>query len=562
MSLCHSAWPNTSVAWQAADAPIAVEAGAIATVQPLATEAGLGAYQRGGNAIDAAVAAALTLGVVDGHNSGIGGGCFILIHRADGTAFAIDGRETAPAAAHENMFLRDGKPQAGLSETGPLATGVPGAIAAYYRALRRHGNLSFAELLEPAAQIAENGFPLDSVSARRLASTADKLMQFSASKAIYFKPNGHPYGEGELLKQPDLAQTYRGIARQGPDYFYRGPVAQAVSEWMSKNGGMITANDFGNYEAKTRDAIVTNYRGYDVIGFPPPSSGGVHVAEMLNILEPFDLRAMHQRDPVQLLHVIAEAMKLAFADRAYWLGDADFADVPRGLIDKEYGRLLSQRINVDRATPVPEHGEPPQWKSDLFERHTTHVAAADKLGNWVAITATVNTSFGSKVVVPGTGVVLNNQMDDFSVFPGVPNFFGLVGAINNAVAPGKRPLSSMSPTIVLKDGRPVLTVGAAGGPKIITQVLLAIVRTIDLQMPLDEAIAQPRIHHQWSPDKLMVEHSMDATIIQRLKQFGHVIDVLPLHSAGVTQAIGWKSNGQLWPVHDPRIPGQASVYVP
>ncbi len=531
----------------------------VASVQPLATNAGLEAYRRGGNAVDAAVATALTLGVVDTPNSGIGGGCFILIRRADGTIAAIDGREMAPAAATRDMFLRDGKAVAELSQTGPLASAVPGALAAYSKAINEHGALTLPELLRPAADVAERGFALDRVYARRLKSTSPVLRRFEGSAAALLKPDGSPYAEGETLKQPDLARTYRAIAEHGPEWFYEGPFAEQVGGWMAANGGVMTAADFAAYRAVEREPVRSTYRDWDVIGFPPPSSGGVHVAQILNTLESFDLGAEHERDPVQATHLIVEAMKLAFADRAYWLGDADFAEVPLGLVDQEYADELAASIDPDAAAAVEGHGTPPDAATRLFnrqtaERHTTHIATADTEGNWVAITATVNTSFGSKVVVPGTGVVLNNEMDDFSAQPGVPNAFGLLGAENNSVQPGKRPLSSMSPTIVLRDSEPVMTIGAAGGPKIITQVVLGLVRTLDYGMPLQEAVATPRFHHQWRPDAVMIERSSPASLAVGLSELGHKTKAAP--SAGVTQAIGLDASGGLIGVHDPRVPGK------
>jgi gamma-glutamyltranspeptidase/glutathione hydrolase len=527
----------------------------IASVHPLATEAGLNAMRDGGNAVDGAVAAALTLGVVDGFNSGLGGGCFILLRTADGKFHAIDGRETAPAAATRDMFVREGKPQIELSKTGPLASGVPGALAAYALAVREHGNRRLSELLLPAATIAENGFTLPEDYARRLAGVAEKMARFEGSRAVFLKPDGSPYRQGETLRQADLAKTYRGIADNGVEWFYRGPFAEKVAAWMADNGGIITAKDFADYRPQKRTPLVTQYREFTLVGFPPPSSGGVHVAQILNILENFHLKELYDDDPVSFIHVTAEAMKLAFADRAYWLGDPDFAKVPRGLIEQSYADELAGKIDLSRATSVKGYGTPPDASSDVF-RHTTHIAAADAEGNWVALTATINTTFGSKVVVPGTGVVLNNEMDDFAIMPGVPNAFGLVGAEANAVAPGKRPLSSMSPTIVLKDGQPVMTVGAAGGPKIITQVVLAIVNHLDLGMPLSEAVAAPRFHHQWSPNELMVEHTLDPAIQRRLRRLGH--QVREDSSAGVTQAIGRTEDGRFIGVHDPRVAGSAS----
>ncbi|NBP86699.1 MAG: gamma-glutamyltransferase, partial [Mycobacteriaceae bacterium] len=283
--------------------------------------------------------------------------------------------------------------------------------------------------------------------------------------------------------------------------------------------------DFAQYTLKKRAHLETQYRGYTILGFPPPSSGGVHIGQILNILEFFDLKSLGQGSP-DFIHVVAECMKLAFADRAFWLGDPEFTKVPRGLIDKEYARSLARRIDIRNATKVNTHSTPPDSASDVFEKHTTHFSAADADGNWVACTATINTSYGSKVVVPGTGVVLNNEMDDFSAQPGTANFFGLVGAEANAVAPGKRPLSSMSPTIVLKNGKPILSVGAAGGPTIITQTLLAIIHTVDFGRDPADALAQPRFHQQWSPDELRIEKKFSTEVRRELERRGHKLNEL------------------------------------
>lgn len=528
----------------------------VATVHPLATDAGINAFEQGGNAVDAAIAAVLTLGVVDNHNSGLGGGCFILIRKPDGTLVAIDGREKAPAAATSGMYIRNGKVDSLLSTFGPLAVGVPGALAAYNHAIEKCGQRELADLILPAAEIAARGFPLDHVYAGKLASKAKELAQFPGSRAALLKPDGSPYREGEILRQADLARSYRKIAEFGTSWFYQGEFARTVGEWMSANGGILTAKDFADYQSVEREPVITTYRDHQIIGFPPPSSGGVHVAQILNILECFNLGDEYRQDPVRATHITLEAMKLAFADRAYWLGDPDFANVPRGLIAKDYARELAKRIRPDRPSKVPAHGNPPRAQEALFGRHTTHVAAADSEGYWVAITATVNTSFGSKVIVPETGIVLNNEMDDFSSQPGVPNAFNLVGAENNAIAPGKRPLSSMSPTIVLdRDGKPVMTVGAAGGPKIITQVLLALIRKLDLRQELTDVVAAPRYHHQWRPDSVLLESAVPREIEKGLKRYGHKIE--KVEQSGILQAIALDADGRLLGAHDPRVPGKA-----
>ena len=530
------------------------EKGAVASVHPLATRAGLAVLQTGGNAIDAAVAIGLTLGIVDAHHSGIGGGCFMLIRRANGEFVAIDGREMAGAAATRDMFLRDGKADPALSQTGALACGVPGSVAAYSYALEKFGRRKFADLLEPAARIAEDGFPIDEVFARKLAETADELRRFEAARAIFLRPDGSALAEGDVLKQPDLAASYRAMAKEGAGWFYRGAFAERTAAWMKANGGILTAQDFAGYRIAIREPVRGTYRGCEVVGFPPPSSGGIHVLQILNILENFELKTMADAPRV---HVIAEAMKLAFADRAFWLGDPDFTPVPRGLLRKDYAKSLAARISLDRAVDVPAHGEPPDAATDVFGKHTTHFSTADAEGNWVACTATINLNFGSKVVIPGTGILLNNEMDDFSIEPGVPNAFQLVGAEANAVAPGKRPLSSMAPTIVLRDGRPILALGAAGGPTIISQTVINLVGVLDLGLPLDAALAQPRFHHQWRPNELRIEQTWPDAIRAQLASFGHALKVVP--PMGASNAVGF-FDGKFVGASEPRVPGEALAW--
>ncbi len=529
--------------------------GIVATVHPIATSAAINAFREGGNAIDAAVAAALTLGVVDGHNSGIGGGCLILIRLANGRLIAIDGREAAPLAASRDMYLRNGQADPDLSLVGPLACGVPGALMAYDHALRNFGRLKLRDLLLPAARIAESGFVITPEYGERLKTEAKALHRFEATRAIFLHADGTPKEPGETLRQADLGQTYRAIAAQGIGWFYDGPFAHATGEWMSQHGGLLSAADLALYRIALREPLVTTYRGLTVVGFPPPSSGGVHLAQILNILEHFDLRAMGQNS-AEMIHVVAEAMKLAFADRAHWLGDPDHVRVPVGLVSKSYADGLHQLIKSDRVTAVPAHGLPPDATENYFGKHTTHFSTADAQGNWVACTATINTSFGSKVVIPGTGVVLNNEMDDFSIQPGVTNYFGLPGAEANAIAPRKRPLSSMSPTLLLKRGQPFLALGAAGGPTIISQTLLALLHTIDFGADLESALTQARFHQQWIPDELRIERKAGEKLLGELRQRGH--KVIPVGSIGAAQAVGINPlGGGFVGVHDPRVRGQA-----
>lgn len=526
---------------------------AAASVNPLATEAAVQAYQKGGNAVDAAVATGLTLGVVDGHNSGIGGGCFFVIRAADGTITCIDGREMAPSKAHRDMYIIDGKLDNEASKTGALAPGIPGALRAYELALKMHGKLKLANLLLPAAEIAEKGFPIDEVYERKLAATADKLRKFPASAAIFFKADGSPLKKGDILVQKDLAKTYRAVAEHGTAWFYEGEYAQKVEAWMKENGGIMTAADIAGYKAVEREPVKARYRGHDIVAMPPPSSGGVHVAQILQIMEHFPISTLSD---AQRVHVVTEAMKLAFADRAYWLGDPDFAKVPRGLVDAGYAKDLAAKIDLSRVTSVPSHNMPPHWEGDIFGKHTTFTCSADAEGNWVTLNQTINTAFGCKVIVPGTGVLLNDEMDDFSVQPGVPNAFKLIGAEANAVAAGKRPLSSMSPTILLKDGQPVLCTGAAGGPTIITQALLLISNVLDRGMEPNAALKQPRFHHQWAPDELKIEKAFGDQTLGDLEKLGHKLDQVT--AFGACQAITWDAERKLLvPAHDPRVPGKA-----
>jgi len=520
--------------------------GMVAAVHHLASEAGVEIMRRGGNAVDAAVVTGLVLGVVDSHNSGLGGGCFLLLRLPSGEVVALDGRETAPAAATADMFLRQGKAVPELSRTGALAVAVPGQAAVFHEAVTRYGKLPWKVHCEMAAQIAEAGFPVPRAYATRIAAVARDLAKFPASRAIFLRADGTPLQEGEIHQQPELAKTLRALGAGGPDWFYRGPFAQATAKWMRENGGLITEADFAAYTFKRRTPLETTYHGRRIVGMPPPSSGGVHVAQILNILE-----AKGPVRPEDSPHVVAEAMKLAFADRAFWLGDPAFTKVPRGLADKDYGRALAAKIDVAKATLVKDHGTPPRADEHVFEKHTTHFSAADAAGNWVACTSTINTSYGSKVVVPGMGVVLNNEMDDFAAEAGAPNAFGLVGAEANLPAPGKRPLSSMSPTLVFEGERPVLAIGAAGGPTIISQTLLALLHILDEGDTPAQALARPRFHQQWSPDELRVEKSMPSALKDDLRRRGHVLKEVDI--IGSTQAVGQPvKDGPFVGAHDPR----------
>ncbi len=527
--------------------------GMVASGHPEATTAGLDVLKAGGNAIDAAVATGLALGVVDGHNSGIGGGCFLLIRLANGRIVAVDGRETAPARARPDMFVRDGKADPRLSQTGALASGVPGEVAAFEYVSRHYGRKTWKSLLAPSIALAEQGYPLTAGQARRIAAVAEDMAGFASTRRVFFKGD-RPLQAGDALVQTDLAKTYRQLAEHGAAWFYRGDFARAAARWMDENGGIMDYHDFAGYEIKLREPVQTKYHGYRVVSFPPPSSGGPHVIQMLNLLERFDIKRL---DEVTRWHLLAETMKLAFADRAYWLGDPDYARVPRGLLDKSYARELGRGIDLGRAGTVTGHGTPPAWEDSVFGKHTTHFSVADAEGNWVAVTATINTTYGSKVVIPGTGVVMNNQMDDFSAQPGARNYFGLVGSEANSVQPGKRPLSSMSPTLVFKGRQPIIALGAAGGPKIISTVLTELVLMLDLGFSAAEAVAAPRIHHQWSPDELVVESALPEVMRRGLAARGHKLRVVE-GGISVSQIVARDPRtGELTGAADPRGSGSA-----
>jgi gamma-glutamyltranspeptidase/glutathione hydrolase len=525
--------------------------------------------EQGGNAVDAAVAAALCLGVVDGHNSGIGGGCLILIRLADGTTHAIDGRETAPRLAHRDMYLRNGVGDVQLSQDGPLACGVPGQIAALYSMHSRFGKLPWSDLFEPAIRSAIDGVPVSNGVAASIKNELRVLSRFSSSAAVLLNADGTGIDAGQTLVQQDLGCTLEKIAEQGPGWFYEGEFADKCSRYLRQEGGIIEKSDFSAYKSKDRTVLETSYRGYRVLGFPPPSSGGLHVLQMLQMLSRFTMQDVSVTGRTAgFYHLLAEAMKLAFADRAYYLGDSDFVDIPSFLGSTTYTDELAAKIDLRHASIVPGHLPSQALQLDDEKKHTTHLSTADDQGNWVALTATVNTSWGNKMMVPGTGVMLNNQMDDFSISPGVPNAFGLIGSSANAVEPGKRPLSSMSPTIVLNaSGAPVLACGAAGGPRIINATLQIVIRCIDYGMNVGDAISESRIHHQWQPDTLMCEASLGTSyrpdlrnegLIAELKSFGHNIKVSD--ALGVAQGVQRiDESGTLEAACDVRAGGRAAA---
>ncbi len=533
---------------------------AVATVHPMATGAAIRVLRGGGNAADAAIAAAVMLSVVDGFNSGLGGGCFVLAKESHGQLLAIDGREMAPSAAHPEMFLKDGVPQNAWSETGALASGVPGAVAAYDLLSSRLGSGHWRTAFEMGAEVAENGWTITPHYASRITSEAQDLARFTASRETFFSREGTPLKAGERLVQRDLAKTLREIAAGRSDAFYNGTFASQTEKWMEANGGLLTRADFVNYQPVVREPIVSRFRDFTILGFPPPSSGGIHVAQILRMLDRFDLRDLYLRDRVTYYHVVGEAMRLAFADRAKFLGDPDFTVVPKGLLDEAYLRSRSDLIQEGRRIDDVEAGLPPSngGRFSSRPRHTTHLSVVDEAGMWVAITATINTTFGSKVVIPGTGVVMNNEMDDFAIAPGVPNAFGLVGNEANAPAPGKRPLSSMSPTIAVGPDGPVLTCGAAGGPRIISATAQILLNHLAVELSVPESMSASRVHHQWMPDKLLVEDAVDEGIVSGLEQRGHKVERVP--AIATAQAIGREDRRTLVAAAESRLPGAAGAF--
>ncbi|MEE2876474.1 MAG: gamma-glutamyltransferase [Candidatus Neomarinimicrobiota bacterium] len=515
--------------------------GVVSSVHPLASEVGIEVLKSGGNAVDAAIATGLALGVVDQANCGLGGGAFIVIRLADGTVHTIDGREMAPARAHRDMYIRDGKADPDLSQRGPLAVGVPGVPAAYMKALELGGTISLEELIKPATAIARDGFILDDAYVNRYKEATERLRKDPSSATVYFHKDGSELEVGELFVQPLLAETYEKFGAAGFSYFYRGEFAQKVDQFMLESGGLITKEDMANYKVVERDPITGSYKGYEIYGMGPPSSGGVHLVQILNMIEASGTLDGKSRWDEESVFLTSKFMDKAFKDRAEHLGDADFYPVPvEKLISKSYAQSLVEKVmDVASVGPLDE-----RFALDYGPGHTTNFAVIDKWGNAIAINHTVNLTYGAQVTVPGTGVALNSEMDDFSAQPGVPNAFGLIGAEANAIAPGKRPLSSMSPTIVVKDGKSVLILGGAGGPRIITAVLHTVLGVLDFELSVGEALSLPRFHHQHRPEALFVESHMPESQKKAMKARGY--RVLERDGLGTVRAISWSEKHQAY----------------
>jgi len=498
---------------------ILAHSGMVVAQESRAARIGVEILDRGGNAVDAAVAVGFAMAVTYPRAGNLGGGGFMVIHLASGNRdTAIDYRETAPAAATSTMFLdAQGNADPKKSRDSGLAVGVPGTVAGLAMAEAKYGSGKFtlADLIAPAIDLAANGFRVRDDLADSLVTSDPRLARWPSTASIFFN-GAAPLAEGDRLLQFDLADTLRAIAERGPAAFYKGRIADRIAAAVKGAGGIMTADDLAHYRAIERPVVRGSYRGYDVVSMPPPSSGGVHLIEMLNILEGYDLGKLPRE---QALHDEIEAMKRAYADRAVYMGDPDSVKMPiAGLISKSYAATLRATIG-DRATPAAEihAGKPP----DVEGKNTTHFSIIDKDGNAVSNTYTLNFSFGLGLVADGTGVMLNNELDDFTAKSGTANAYGLVGFAANLPGPGKRPLSSMTPTIVLKDGKPFLVTGSPGGSRIITAVLQVIVNAIDFGMPIDKAVEAPRLHNQWQPDETDVEPGFAADVLAGLKARGH-----------------------------------------
>lgn len=512
--------PARSVAGQPpAAAPVRAKHGIVSCDSEPAARVGIEIMQKGGNAVDAAVAVALALAVTYPTAGNLGGGGFMVIRLADGKTTAIDYREVAPLAASRNMYL-DAKgnliPNASLR--GYRASGVPGTVAGLARALQKYGSLSWREVVEPARKLAAEGFPLSQPLAADLRS--DKNLSRHPESRRIFQRDGKYYAEGEMWRQPDLAATLERLRDNGPREFYEGETARRIAEDMKANDGLITLEDLKTYRAIEREPLRGTYRGYEILTMPPPSSGGIALLEMLHILERYDLAKLGANGS-EKAHRLIEAMRRAFADRAEFLGDPDFTKVPvAALLSRKYADERANTIDLKRATPSSQirHGRPTGYEST----QTTHFSIVDAQGNAVSNTYTLNFGYGSGVTARGTGILLNNEMDDFAAKPGTPNGFGLVQGEANAIAPRKRPLSSMTPTIVLKESRLFGIVGSPGGPTIINTVLQILLNLIDHKMNIRQALEAPRLHHQWLPDEVRYEPFALAPDVQAaLKAKGH-----------------------------------------
>src|SRR5689334_8640581 len=505
---------------------VTAQHGMVVAQETRAALIGAEVLKRGGNAVDAAVAVGFAMAVTYPRAGNIGGGGFMLIHLArKNQDIAIDYRETAPAATTRETFLNaKGEADPAKSRETGLAIGVPGTVAGLTHALEKYGSGKFklSQLIAPAIDLARHGYHVGDEFEETGRSSIARMARWPSTAKLFLKPDRSLIARGTLLVQSDLANTLEAIAKNGPRAFYEGPTAEKLVAAVREAGGMMTADDLKNYRAVERPVLRGRYRGYDVVSMPPPSSGGVVLLEMLNILEGFRLR----KDDPASTHIMVEAMRYAYADRAHLLGDPDFVKVPiAGLLSKRYAATLRAKIDRQHATPSDKikTGDPASFEGD----NTTHYSVVDRFGNAVANTYTLNLNYGVGLIAEGTGVLLNNELDDFAAAPGVPNSFGLVGYEANEPGPNKRPLSSMTPTIVLRNGKPVIVTGSPGGSRIITAVLQVLLNVIDYRMTLAEAVQAPRIHHQWLPDETMVEAGVSPALMKALQARGHNVRIWP-----------------------------------
>jgi len=524
--------------------------GMVASREALATGVGVEALEAGGNAVDAAVAVAFALAVTLPQAGNLGGGGFALVHRRSGGTAALDFRETAPGRAHRDLFLdAGGAVNATRARYSHDSVGVPGSVAGYLDLLERFGSWSRERVIAPAIRLAEEGVDVTPILSANIERRMQRFQPWPATMAVIARADGRALQPGDRLRQPDLADSLRLIARDGHRAFYDGPIGELIAAEMARHGGAMTAGDIAAYRTVWREPVFGSYRGYRVASMPPPSSGGAHLIQMLNILEGWDIAGLGHNS-VAGLHLLAETMRRAYADRAVHLGDPDFHDVPLAwLASKDYGGQLRRGIDPDRATPSSEvsAGTPGVEGAD-----TTHLSVIDGAGDTVSMTTTLNFGFGTGIVAEGTGIFLNNEMDDFSAKPGVANAYGLVGGEANAIAPGKRPLSSMTPTIVLGDEDQVLVTGSPGGSRIITTVLQMVSNLVDHGLTLDQATTAPRIHHQWLPDRLRVENGIPHERLDALAAMGHTIETGAVN--GAAQSV-LRTGGGDYGSTDPRRPG-------
>lgn len=509
--------------WAASPAPVTAEHGMVVTAQHLASDVGLEVLKKGGNAVDAAVAVGYALAVVYPTAGNIGGGGFMTIRFKDGKTTFLDFRERAPLAATKAMYLDDqGNLVKGLSTEGYLAVGVPGPVAGFEFARSRYGTRPLKELIEPAIKLAREGFVLQQGDVGAFERAAERLAKDPAAASIFLAPDGKPRAVDDRLVQTDLAASLSKIAEKGPDAFYKGAIADLIVKASAEKGGILSKRDFEQYRVRELEPVKCNYRGYEIVSSPPPSSGGVIICEILNILEGYPLSYLGYGS-AETVHAMIEAMRHAYVDRNTALGDPDFVENPVAkFTDKAYAEEIRKKIDPFKAG-VSETLKPAGFGESS---ETTHYSIIDDEGNAVAVTYTLNGSFGAGVVAPGTGILLNNEMDDFTAKPGAPNLYGLVQGEANAIAPGKTPLSSMSPTIISKDGKPFMVIGSPGGARIITITLEAILNVIDHGMNIQEAVDAPRIHHQWLPDKVFMEpYALSPDTLKLLSAMGHDVEI-------------------------------------